>query len=205
MTRAQRFSKRLFDFSLALVLLPLLLPLMAVLVVVLALCHGRPWFHVQERMKSPSRRFRMWKFRTMVPDPGDHGVSGGHKAARITPLGRVLRRTRADELPQIWNVLRGDMSFVGPRPPLPDVVARFPDLYEKVLVSPPGVTGLATLRFHAREARIMADCSDPAQAQDLYDRRCVPVKARLDLIYLRRASRRFDLMLIWQTLRGGIA
>ncbi|KEO52689.1 sugar transferase [Thioclava pacifica] len=205
MTRVQRLSKRLFDLFLALALLPFLLPLLVVVFAAVALCQGRPWFYVQERMKSPSQRFRMWKFRTMAPEPNDRGVSGGHKAARITPLGRVLRHSRADELPQIWNILRGDMSFVGPRPPLPEVVARFPALYARVLAAPPGVTGLATLRFHAREARIMSDCADPVQAQSMYDRRCVPVKARLDLIYLRHASRRLDLLLIWQTLRGAFA
>ncbi|KFE35789.1 sugar transferase [Thioclava atlantica] len=201
MTRAQRLRKRLFDLALAVLLLPLIAPAFLVTLAAVMLLDGRPWFYRGERMKSPTESFCIWKFRTMRPDPADHGVSGGHKACRITPLGRILRRCRADELPQIWNILRGDMSFVGPRPPLPEVVARFPDLYARVLRVPPGLTGLATVHFHAREARIMALCHDPAQARMTYDRRCVPIKARLDLIYQRHLSLRLDLVLIWRTMR----
>ena len=102
-------------------------------------------------MKAPGVPFHLWKLRTMTVVREDSGVSGGDKAARITPVGRFLRRARLDEIPQLWNVIRGDMSFVGPRPPLRLYVERFPALYAEVLKSRPGITGLATLHFHAHE------------------------------------------------------
>ncbi|WGT48815.1 sugar transferase [Thioclava nitratireducens] len=205
MTQVRRRRKRLFDLTLAMLALPMVVPLIALVWLIIAMVQGRPWFHGGERMHSPTRSFRMWKFRTMAADPGDYGVSGGHKAGRITPLGRLLRRCHADELPQIWNVLRGDMSFVGPRPPLREVVERFPALYAQVLTSPPGITGLASVQFAAKEARLMASCRSAEEARRIYDRVCVPQKARLDLLYQRRASCWLDLALIWQTLRGARA
>lgn len=205
MSRSQKLQKRLFDLALAVLLIPVIVPALLLVLLAVALLQGRPWFYAGERMKTPETAFRMWKFRTMAADPGDHGITAPHKSARVTPLGRVLRRCRADELPQIWNILRGDMSFVGPRPPLREVVERFPDLYAQVLRIPPGVTGLATLRYARREAQILAGCTDAQSAQVIYDRRCVPAKARLDLFYQRHTSPGLDLVLIWQTLLGRLA
>ena len=149
----------------------------------------------------PDQSFRLVKFRTMRPDPTTGGVTGGDKSARISRVQRFLRRSRLDELPQLWNVLRGDMSFVGPRPPLRVYVEAFPDLYAEVLRSRPGVTGLASLTFHAHEEAILARAASAAETDALYRRRCVPRKARLDLIYQRKASLCFDLALLWRTLR----
>ncbi len=112
----------------------------------------------------------------------------------------MLRRTRLDELPQLWNILRGDMSFVGPRPPLRMYVERFPGLYAQVLRSRPGVTGLATLVFHRREAELLRGCRSAEETDTVYVRRCVPVKARLDLIYQRRRNVCFDLAILGRTI-----
>ncbi len=131
-------GKRVFDVLLALVLSVLLLVPAGMIAVWILVSDGRPIFHRSERMRSPSRAFQLWKFRTMRVVAQDSGVSGGDKAARITPTGRVLRRSRLDEIPQLWNVLVGDMSFVGPRPPLRRYVERFPALYSRVLQSRPG-------------------------------------------------------------------
>ena len=193
-------GKRALDLGLAgLLALVLALPLAALMGLLWAR-QGRPVLHGSERMQTPARVFTLWKLRTMRPDPGDTGVSGGDKADRITPLGHVLRRTRGDELPQLFNILRGDISFVGPRPPLRLYVERFPDLYARVLRARPGVTGLATLVFHAREEALLAGCATPEETDRVYARRCVPRKARLDLIYQRRRSLGLDLWLIWLTL-----
>ncbi|HEX9857108.1 MAG TPA: sugar transferase [Paracoccaceae bacterium] len=192
-------SKRLFDLALALLLAALLALPFLLLLLVLALTEGRPLFYVAERMKAPGRPFALWKLRTMRLARADSGVSGGDKAGRITRTGRFLRRTRLDEIPQLWNVLRGDMSFVGPRPPLRAYVERFPDLYAQVLQSRPGITGLATLEFHAHEEWLLASCRDAAETDALYARRCVPRKARLDLIYQRNRSLCFDLALLGRT------
>jgi len=192
-------SKRLFDIVLALLLSGLLLlPLLAVLAV-MWLREGRPLFHVSERMKTVDQPFRLWKLRSMRPDSGDRGVSGGDKAHRVTPTGRVLRRYRLDEIPQLWNVLRGDMSFVGPRPPLREYAERFPDTYREVLKSRPGITGLATEVFHAHEEWLLRRCETPEQTDAVYARACVPRKARLDLIYQRHRSLCFDLVLLLRT------
>ena len=130
----------------------------------------------------------------------DQGVSGGDKAARITPTGRWLRSKRLDEFPQLWNILRGDLSFVGPRPPLREYVERFPVLYGEVLKSRPGVTGLATIRFHAHEERLLQRCANAAETDEVYCRICIPRKARLDLIYQRHQSTCYDFDLVFQTI-----
>ena len=192
-------QKRLFDLTLALTLALVLAVPFLVLVVVLLVVEGRPIFYVAERMRAPDRPFRLWKLRTMKVAGTDSGVSGGDKSARITPMGRFLRRARLDEIPQLWNVLRGDMSFVGPRPPLRQYVERFPALYAEVLKSRPGITGLATLRYHAHEERLLAPCGNAAETDAVYARRCVPRKARLDMIYQRHQSLCFDLALIAET------
>ena len=102
-------------------------------------------------------------------------------------------------MPQLWNILRGDLSFVGPRPPLRQYVDRFPALYGRVLQSRPGVTGLATLVYHGHEERLLARCADAAETDAVYGRACVPRKARLDLIYAAQRSLCFDLVLIVRT------
>lgn len=196
------FSKRLMDIILALLLMIALSPLILYLALHIALTEGRPIFYRSERMRSPTESFILWKFRTMTVVNSDSGVSGGDKTARITPVGSWLRRYRADELPQLWNILRGDISFVGPRPPLRRYVELRPDLYDQVLKSRPGVTGLATVIFHAVEARLLSPCKTAEETEAVYLRRCVPVKARLDLIYQRNSSLCYDLVIMWQTVAG---
>lgn len=192
--------KRLFDMTLALCLCALLAPVLAGIALWLRGAQGRGVLYAAVRIGQGGRAFTLWKFRTMVPARGDSGVSGGDKTCRITAPGRVLRRFRLDELPQLWNILRGEMSFVGPRPPLRDYVDRFPALYGRVLRTRPGVTGLATLVFHRHEARLLAGCVKPSETDAVYARRCVPRKARLDLIYADHASLCFDLALMARTL-----
>jgi len=196
-------SKRVFDLVFALALGLLLAPAGLVIALVILLVDGRPVLFLSERMTAPDRAFALVKFRTMTPAEADAGVSGGDKAHRVTRIGRVLRRTHLDELPQLWNVIRGDLSLVGPRPPLRSYVERFPALYARVLRSRPGLTGLATLRFHAHEARLLATSRSAAETDAIYCRACVPRKARLDLIYQRHRSLCFDLVLLWQTVLRG--
>lgn len=192
--------KRIFDIVGVLVLAVPLLPVMAVTALVILLRDGRPIFFVSERMKTADQGFALVKFRTMRPDTADSGVSGGDKTARITRTGAFLRRTRLDELPQLWNILKGDMSFVGPRPPLRRYVVDYPGLYRRVLRSRPGVTGLATLIYHRHEEHLLRDCTTAAETDALYRRACIPRKARLDLIYQERQSLRLDLWIIFRTL-----
>lgn len=193
-------GKRAFDVVFALLLLiPLSVVILAVSIVLLVM-QGRPLFYVARRMRAPGEEFGQLKFRTMLLDERDFGASGAHKNWRITRAGKFLRRTRIDELPQLFNILWGDMSFVGPRPPMREYVERFPRVYAQVLKNRPGVTGLATMIYHAHEDRIMARCTTVEATESAYYRRCLPTKLRLDLIYQRRRSLRVDLWIIWNTL-----
>ncbi|MCX7300441.1 MAG: sugar transferase [Rhodobacterales bacterium] len=194
-------AKRALDLAVALLLAPLVVVLLLILIPVLLIREGRPVFYIAERMKTPTQAFGLIKLRTMRPATGQGagGVTGGDKSARMSKLHRFLRRTRADELPQLWNVIRGDMSLVGPRPPLRVYVEDYPEIYGPVLQSRPGVTGLASLAFHAQEERMLAACATPAETDRVYRTRCIPRKARLDLIYQARRSLCFDLVLIGQT------
>lgn len=194
-------SKRLMDIILALLLLVVLaLPMLAIALWVL-IVDGRPVLYPSERMKTPATPFTLWKFRTMRADLNDTGVSGGYKSARITRTGRALRGKRLDELPQLFNILKGDMSFVGPRPPLRRYVDLRPDLYAKVLRNRPGVTGLATLQYHQHEEALIANCADAAETEQVYLKYCVPAKARFDLLWARNRSLCYDAALIVETVR----
>ena len=194
------WRKRIFDLFFASLLVVILGPVILYLIWRIWREQGRPIFYVAERMKGPQIAFGLVKFRTMTVVAQDQGVSGAHKTARITPLGARLRAKRLDEFPQLWNILKGDLSFVGPRPPLREYVERFPDVYARVLQSRPGVTGLATIRFHKHEDRLLARCTTPEETDDVYCRICVPRKARLDLIYQRHQSTCYDLDLVIQII-----
>ncbi|MEL7097597.1 MAG: sugar transferase [Pseudomonadota bacterium] len=194
------WRKRIFDLFFASLLVVILGPVILFLIIWIWRKQGRPLFYVAERMKTPTQSFGLWKFRTMTVVDKDSGVSGGDKEARITPVGARLRSKRLDEFPQLWNILKGDLSFVGPRPPLREYVERFPNVYGEVLKSRPGVTGLATIRFHKHEDRLLARCSTPQETDDVYCRICVPRKARLDLIYQRNQSTCYDFDLVFQTI-----
>ncbi|WP_417263406.1 sugar transferase [Celeribacter sp.] len=197
-------GKRLFDIFFALLLGALLLPVMIVIAALVLLRDGRPILFRSERMQTPERAFQLIKFRTMTVNAADHGVSGGNKDHRITRTGTMLRRTRLDELPQLWNILKGDMSFVGPRPPLRLYVEKFPEIYVPVLRSRPGVTGLASLVFHEHEMRILAPCRSAEETDHVYSVQCVPRKARLDLIYQKKSTLCFDMEIIMKTVMGAL-
>ena len=195
-----RRRKRLFDLAVASALAVPLAPVIGGLALAAWLVDGRPVFYVSERMKTATQGFRLIKFRTMTVAATDSGVSGGDKKSRITRLGGLLRRTRLDELPQLWNVLRGDISFVGPRPPLRQYVEQYPEIYREVLRSRPGITGLATLVFHDHEEWLLARCATTAETDEVYRRACIPRKARLDMIYQKNESIGFDMAILMKTV-----
>lgn len=194
------WRKRIFDLFFTSLLIIILGPILIGLLIWLYVKQGRPLFYVAERMKGPDQPFNLWKLRTMTIADSDQGVSGGHKEARITPTGAWLRSKRLDEFPQLWNLLKGDLSFVGPRPPLREYVERYPDLYSEVLKSRPGVTGLATIRYHKHEERLLSRCETPEEADEVYCRVCIPRKAKLDLMYQRNQSTCYDFDLVFETI-----
>jgi lipopolysaccharide/colanic/teichoic acid biosynthesis glycosyltransferase len=163
-------------------------------------CDGRPVFFSQMRVGRYGREFRIWKFRTMRT-----GVCGGAITAsgdpRITRLGARLRRLKLDELPQLYNVLRGDMSLVGPRPESPEYVDGEAPIWKAVLLVRPGITDLATLLFRNEEA-LLASRSDP---DGFYRETVLPAKLVLNLQYIRARSLRWDARLIWLTIRYSLS
>jgi len=197
-------GKRALDLGLCIPTAILGLPLMAIIALILLIREGRPILYVSERMKTHETPFMLYKFRTMRPAPAgqESGVTGGDKSDRMSDLHRALRRSRLDELPQLWNVIRGDMSLVGPRPPLRTYVDDYPETYREVLACRPGVTGLASLVFHAHEETLLKQCRTAQETDDVYRRRCVPRKARIDLLYKANQSVCGDIALIWRTARG---
>jgi lipopolysaccharide/colanic/teichoic acid biosynthesis glycosyltransferase len=149
--------KRCFDVSASAIGLIVLLPLILGVAVSVRLTSPGSVVFAQSRLGRHGRPFRMYKFRSMVVDADRRGArvtAGGDP--RITPVGRILRRTKLDEVPQLWNVLKGDMSLVGPRPEVPEFAAMFPRQYQRILNVRPGITHRTTLAFRSEEA-ILAD------------------------------------------------
>lgn len=197
-----RLVTRLLDILAVLVLATPLVPVIVVVAIAILVTDGRPVFYISERMKTPTKGFQLVKFRTMRTVAVDSGVSGADKLSRITPIGAFLRRTRLDELPQLWNILKGDMAFVGPRPPLRRYVEDYPQIYNAVLRSRPGVTGLATLVYHRHEQRLLAASRSADETDAIYRRACVPRKARLDLIHQAHQNPCYDFSLMLRTVFG---
>lgn len=192
--------KRIFDVLAAICLGLVLLPVIIVISAVIAVRDGRPIFYLSERMRGIGDGFQLVKFRTMRHSDVNTGVSGGDKASRITATGQLLRRTRLDEIPQLWNVLRGDISFVGPRPPLRQYVEQCPEIYAEVLRSRPGITGLASVHYHRHEERLLSRTQTVEETDATYRGICVPRKAKIDLIYQRHQNICFDVAIMWRTV-----
>jgi len=189
--------KRAFDFVIALAGALCLLPLFLAVAVLIKLDSRGPVFFRQERMGRGLRPFFIYKFRTMVSDaPRRGGPITFGEDPRITRIGRFLRRTKIDELPQLINVLKGEMSIVGPRPEVRQYVERFLEDYEEILRVRPGITDLASLTYRD-EAAILGASYDP---EEMYLKRILPMKVNLGKEYVRRSSMVFDLTLIFKTL-----
>ncbi len=188
--------KRVFDAMAALVgLLALLLPMLVVGLVVKLSSRG-PILYRQSRVGRGGRLFRVSKFRTMFVGSDRFGSVTTAVDDRITPIGRILRRTKLDEFPQLWNVLLGHMSLVGPRPDVPGYADQLQGDDRRVLELRPGITGPATLLFR-REEELLALARDP---QAFNDAVIFPEKVRLNLAYLDRWSFLRDLGYIVATV-----
>jgi lipopolysaccharide/colanic/teichoic acid biosynthesis glycosyltransferase len=190
-------AKRCFDIFFAGLGLLVLSPLLLVIAALVKWGDGGPVFFRQRRVGLGGSFFWIWKFRTMVVDAEKKGlkVTGGSDP-RVTPVGRILRRTKLDELPQLWNVLRGDMSFVGPRPEVPRYVAFYTPEQREILKLKPGITDLATLEFRNEEELLR----HAADVERFYIDCCIPRKIELNLLYTERANVWQDTLIILQTL-----
>lgn len=188
-------SKRLFDVICAALGLLLLAPVLLLAAAWIKLDSPGPALFRQTRVGRFGVPFTIHKFRTMRVEPGAAITVGADP--RITRSGQVLRQTKLDELPQLWDVLRGAMSLVGPRPELPHYVALYPaDLRERVLAVRPGITDPASLAY-SHEAELLAAASDPERE---YREVILPAKLKLSAGYAARASLATDLRLILATL-----
>jgi lipopolysaccharide/colanic/teichoic acid biosynthesis glycosyltransferase len=188
--------RRLLDVAVAGVLLLALSPLLAVLVVLVRATSPGPALFRQTRIGRDGRPFVLLKLRTMHADAASTGptITAGTDP-RITRLGARLRRAKLDELPQLWNVLRGDMSLVGPRPEVPHYVARYTAAQRAVLRARPGLTDPASLAW-ADEAATLATFADPQRA---YAEAVLPQKLAASLAYLERRTVWSDLAVVTRT------
>jgi len=188
--------RRAFEFVCAAAGLLLLSPLLALLAAAIKLEDGGPVFYAQARVGRDFCLFRLLKFRSMTPDAERRGLSiTTARDPRVTRVGTLLRRYKLDELPQLWNVLRGDIGLVGARPEVDRYVALFRPQYSEILRDRPGITDPASLAFR-NESELLAG----ADAEDAYIGQILPRKLELSLEYARRRTLLSDLGVILRTL-----
>ena len=189
--------KRVFDAIISSLGLLLLGPVFLIIALMIKLDSRGPVFFKQARIGREFRPFFIYKFRTMIADSASTGgaLTVG-RDPRITRAGDFLRATKIDEIPQLINILKGDMSFVGPRPEVPEFVELFRSDYEEILRVRPGLTDLASLKYR-NEAMTLTQTENPHED---YLKRVLPDKIRLAKEYIRRSSFLFDLGLIFRTV-----
>jgi lipopolysaccharide/colanic/teichoic acid biosynthesis glycosyltransferase len=196
--RAERLApaRRALDIASALTLLFLLTPLLLMLALLVLATSGRPVLFRQRRTGAGAVEFTLYKFRSMRNGCTGPGVTRGTDP-RVTRTGLLLRRLSLDELPQLWNVLRGDMTLAGPRPEVPELARRYPPEQHWVFRYRPGLTGPCQLRSRSYTARL----DGRADPEEYYLRVLVPERTRLDAEFLRRATVPAVLLCLFRTAR----
>lgn len=187
--------KYLFDRIFGLSGLLVLLPVIIIIAIVVLWKDGRPAFFLQQRVGKNGKLFPMVKFRTMRHNEGSNTVSV-RGDSRITPFGAFLRKYKLDELPELWNVLIGQMSFVGPRPDVPGYADQLHGDDRKILELRPGITGPATLKY-ANEEELLATVENPQQYNDEV---IFPDKVKINLEYYKHHHLFMDIKIIIKTL-----
>ena len=203
--------KHLFDRIISLLGLILLSPVMLVVAILIRIKMGSPMLFKQERVGKDGKLFTIFKFRTMEVGQEDFSISMAGDE-RVLPLGVKLRKYRLDELPQLWNVLKGDMSFVGPRPDVPGYADQLEGDDRDLLKLRPGITGPATLKYRSEEEMIAeyvvqkqkkGDTRAPQEiAMEYNDTVIYPDKVRLNCYYYRNYSFIKDVQMIFCTVLG---
>ena len=189
-------AKRLFDLAISVLGLFLLAPVLLVVGVLIKLDSPGPVFYRGNRVGKDAVPFKMCKLCTMVAGADRLGCALTHgQDPRVTRVGRVLRKWKIDELPQLTNVLRGEMSLVGPRPESPGYVQHYTEAQQQVLSVKPGITGPSQVKYRNEES-LLQHCND---LEGEYLAVIMPRKLELDLAYVRQRSLLLDLMLIGQT------
>ncbi len=189
--------KRSFDILLSVIGLLILFPLLIVITIAILLDSKGGAFYHQRRVGRQGNEFRLHKFRTMKPYSDSLGLlTIGGKDPRITKIGYSLRKYKLDELPQLFNVLKGEMSFVGPRPEVKKYVNLYTEEQRKVLTIRPGITDYASLEYF-NENDVLAESSNPEQT---YIEEIMPAKLTLNTKYLKDTSLKTDLKIIYATI-----
>jgi len=189
--------KRFLDFVISAFAIIIISPLLIIVAAMVKVSSPGQILFRQQRIGKYFRPFNIYKFRTMVKEAPNRGtdITFGEDP-RITRLGRVLRKTKIDELPQLFNVLKGDMSLVGPRPEVPRYVEMFRRDYDDILKVRPGITDLASLKYRD-EAAVLGKAKDP---EEEYIKRILPGKIRLAKEYVDKATIFLDLKILFQTI-----
>lgn len=199
--RASLCMKRIMDIVLSLIGIILLILPMAVIAVMIKATSKGPVLYKQERVTTYNKRFMIMKFRTMTVGADHQGalVTSAHDN-RITSVGSVLRKFRLDELPQVFHVLSGKMSFVGTRPEVVKYVERYTPEMMATLLMPAGITSLASIRFKDEDA-LIGEVSDPDEVDRIYIEKILPEKMKYNLKYISRFGFRRDLYLMLSTVK----
>lgn len=189
--------KRIFDIIFSFITLIICLPLFLIIAISIYVDSGLPVFYKQLRVGRYKKEFCLWKFRTMINNASKSGLlTIGTDDVRITSVGKILRNFKLDELPQLLNILLGEMSIVGPRPETPNFVALYNEEQLNVLNIRPGLTDYASLEY-INENEILKKYSDPEKA---YVNIVMPAKLKLNMQYLNQKSLLVDLKIIFKTL-----
>ncbi len=185
---------RLFDIAIAAAALLVLSPLLIVIAIAVKLTSRGPVIYRAKRVGRNGQLFDLFKFRSMaVSNTGPAITRAGDP--RVTPVGRIIRRFKVDELPQLLNVLRGEMSIVGPRPEDPKYTAMYDEAQRKALAVRPGITSAASVKYRDEESHLARD-----DWEEYYVQHIMPEKLRIDLEYLERRTFFSDVMLILKTI-----
>ena len=192
------FIKSLFDRGASLFGLIFLFPVLIIISILIRIkMPGGPVIFKQKRVGQYGRLFTMYKFRSMTVAHSGSSISVKGES-RITPLGAVLRKYKLDELPELWNVLIGDMSFVGPRPDVPGYADRLEGEHRRILLLKPGITGPASLKYR-NEEELLAEQTEPQKYNDEF---LFPDKVRINIEYLDSWSFWNDIKIIIYTVLG---
>lgn len=199
--KASLFLKRSFDIVFSLLLILILCPIMLILAVWIKSDSPGTVFYRQERVTQYGRIFRIFKFRTMVANADVKGaLVTTHNDARITKVGRKIRKCRLDELPQLFNVLIGDMSFVGTRPEVKKYVDAYTNEMLATLLLPAGITSLASINYRDEDEIISSHVDSEHSVDDVYVEKILPDKMKYNLEYIKTFSMYSDIVLCFKTV-----
>lgn len=195
-----KFFKRFFDIIVSLIGIIILGIFLIIISIIIKCTSEGPVFFKQIRVGQSGKEFKIFKFRTMVVNAESLGtqITIG-KDKRITKIGHFLRKYKIDELPQLFNVFIGEMSFVGPRPEVPKYVAMYNETQRKVLSVRPGITDLASIRYR-NENEILGRAKNTDEAEDMYINEIMPDKLKLNLEYIEKSNVFYDIYIIFKTI-----